>query len=192
VRIIAGEFRGRILASPPGDQTRPVTDRVKQSLFDIIAHRLPGATVYDCFAGPGSFGLESLSRGAVRVTFFESHPQTLKTLRGNIETLGVPGASSVVHTDLFSWMKRVEASPRADVVFLDPPYRYLMEQPDALVRLAEDLRDRHLSSDGLVVFRHDAKDRLDLPALPVADERSYGSMVVKLLSVSAGRRGAIE
>ena len=72
MRIIAGEFRGRKLLPPEGDVTRPITDRVKQSLFDILAPRIDGARVYDCFAGTGSMGLECLSRGAEHATFFEA------------------------------------------------------------------------------------------------------------------------
>ncbi|MDB5305247.1 MAG: rsmD, partial [Phycisphaerales bacterium] len=72
MRIISGEFRGRKLLPPEGDVTRPITDRVKQSLFDILTPLLPDARVYDCFAGTGSMGLESLSRGAAHATFFEA------------------------------------------------------------------------------------------------------------------------
>jgi len=70
MRIIAGEHRGRKLLPPEGDVTRPITDRVKQSLFDILAPRIEGARVYDCFAGTGSMGLECLSRGSSHATFF--------------------------------------------------------------------------------------------------------------------------
>src|SRR5688572_1371831 len=72
VRIIAGEFRGRRLLAPKTDATRPITDRVKQSLFDILAPVIPESVVYDTFAGTGSMGLECLSRGAAGVTFFEA------------------------------------------------------------------------------------------------------------------------
>src|SRR3954464_9310084 len=103
MRIIAGEFRGRKLLPPEGTTTRPVTDRVKQSLFDILSPLLPGARVYDCFAGTGSMGLESLSRGAERAAFFEKDPSALKRLRQNIETLGVTDRSIVIAGDLFKW-----------------------------------------------------------------------------------------
>src|SRR3954467_9617059 len=103
MRIIAGEFRGRRLLPPEGDVTRPSTDRVKQSLFDILAPLLPGARVYDCFAGTGSMGLESLSRGAAHATFFEQHRPALARLRRNITTLGEEAAATVVAQDLFKW-----------------------------------------------------------------------------------------
>src|SRR5215213_11146140 len=97
MRIIAGEFRGRRLLPPEGaDVTRPITDRVKQSLFDILAPDIEGARVLDLFAGTGSMGLESLSRGAAHATFFEADRSAAKRLRRNIDTLKVGAASEVV------------------------------------------------------------------------------------------------
>ena len=89
MRIIAGEFRGRKLLPPQGQQTRPITDRVKQSLFDILAPSIEGAVVFDCFAGTGSLGLEALSRGASRAVFFERDRSAVRLLQENIRALGV-------------------------------------------------------------------------------------------------------
>src|SRR3954447_5924968 len=120
MRIIAGEFRGRRLLAPEGDVTRPITDRVKQSLFDILMPVLPDARVYDCFAGTGSMGLESLSRGAAHVTFFEADRSASGRLRRNIETLAVQDRSQVVTQDLFRWFATMpEPAQRCDVIFLD-------------------------------------------------------------------------
>jgi 16S rRNA (guanine966-N2)-methyltransferase len=182
MRIIAGEFRGRRLLPPEGsDTTRPITDRVKQSLFDILTPRLPGARVYDCFSGTGSMGLESLSRGAAHATFFEADRGALDRLRQNIATLKVQAASTIVSGDLFRWFATTTPARNADLVFLDPPYRFLNEKPDALVNLAERIRAHHLAPDGLVIFRHDAKDVLAFPPLQSKDRREYGGMVVELL-----------
>lgn len=182
MRIIAGEFRGRRLLPPGGEQTRPVTDRVKQSIFDILAPRIEGSIVYDCFAGTGSFGIESLSRGAKHVTFFESHRPTLTLLKKNLATLGVEGRSTIVTSDWFSYLATVPGGGDVDLIFLDPPYRYLNEKPDMLRQAAEKLADRHLAPGGLVCFRHDASDSLTLPSLPVFETREYGSMTVELLA----------
>src|SRR5438105_14038385 len=100
MRIIAGEYRGRRLLAPEGDVTRPITDRVKQSLFDILAPRIEAATVYDCFAGTGSMGLECLSRAAERAIFFEADHSALARLRRNIEALRVADRTRVVAGDL--------------------------------------------------------------------------------------------
>ena len=87
MRIIAGEFRGRRLLPPAGVKTRPITDRVKQSLFDIVSPLIPDAVVYDCYAGTGSMGLESLSRGARLAYFFEADRSAGMLLKKNIEAL---------------------------------------------------------------------------------------------------------
>ena len=182
MRIIAGEFRGRKLLPPEGDVTRPVTDRVKQSLFDILAPVIEGARVYDCFAGTGSMGLESLSRGAAHVTFFESDRPALARLRRNVEALSVGARSTVVSGDLFRWFADARPGERVQVAFLDPPYRFLRERPDELRRLASKLAADHLATDAVVVFRHDARDELALPPLVRRDHREYGGMVLEFLS----------
>jgi 16S rRNA (guanine966-N2)-methyltransferase len=186
MRIIAGEFRSRKILPPASDATRPITDRVKQSLFDILTPRIDGAHVYDCFAGTGSMGLESLSRGAARATFFEADRSAAALLRKNIATLDVARRSTVVDRDLFKWFETAPApkgANRADIIFLDPPYRFLNERPEALRKLAGQLV-AHLAPAGLVVFRHDAKDSFDLPPLREVDRREYGGMMIKLLTAT--------
>jgi 16S rRNA (guanine966-N2)-methyltransferase len=181
MRIIAGEFRGRRLLGPESDTTRPITDRVKQSLFDILAPLIPESRIYDCFSGTGSMGLECLSRGAQHATFFEADRSAGQRLRQNIETLQVANRSQVVAGDLFKWMDRSAPAERADLVFLDPPYRFLRERQDDLRKLAANIVARHLRPDGIVIFRHDAQDLLELPSLPCYDRRDYGGMTIELL-----------
>lgn len=181
MRVIAGEFRGRRLLPPATAATRPVTDRVKQSTFDILAPLLPDAVVYDCFAGTGSMGLECLSRGASHATFFEADRSAVGLLRRNVATLGVAGRSTVVTGDLFRWFAAARPSRPADVVFLDPPYRFLRERPADLLALAAALAEHTLAPGGIVVFRHDAADALALPPLVARDVRPYGSMAVEFL-----------
>lgn len=184
MRIIAGEFRGREMLPPESDATRPVTDRVKQSIFDILTPWLDGATVYDCFAGTGSMGLESLSRGSRFVTFFEADRSALKRLGDNIQTFGLQERSKVIGGDIFKWANAAPApAQRANLIFLDPPYKFLTEQSDALKQLARQLAQNHLSPEGVVIFRHDAQDQLALPGLGQVDVREYGGMSVEFLSV---------
>jgi 16S rRNA (guanine966-N2)-methyltransferase len=185
MRIIAGEFRGRRLLPPQGQQTRPITDRVKQSLFDILAPLLDDVRVYDCFAGTGSMGLECLSRGASHATFFESDRSAIARLKQNIAALGVQDRAQLVAGDLFRWFGSIVPRERADLVFLDPPYRFLIERPEDLRQLARHMAVHHLAPEGLVVFRHGTSDLLDLPPLRSIDRRDYGSMRVELLSASA-------
>ncbi len=183
MRIIAGEHRGRKLLPPEGEQTRPVTDRVKQSVFDMLMPYIEDAIVYDCFSGTGSFGLESLSRGAAHATFFESHKETAKRLKTNIDTIRVADRSTIITTDCFHHLQKARPAMKADLIFLDPPYRYLNEVPTQLQQAALSIAQHHLAKSGLVLFRHDAADKLDLPALRVVDVREYGSMVVEVLGL---------
>ena len=190
MRIIAGEFRSRILLAPKSDATRPITDRAKQSLFDILSPHIEGARVYDCFAGTGSMGLECLSRGAAHATFFESDRSAATLLRKNIASLGVEGRSAVVDSDIFIWFESAGAKERVNLVFLDPPYRFLTERPDALRTLAQRLGS-HLASEGVVVFRHDADYALELPPLHRYDSRNYGGMTLELLSLHEAKGEAV-
>jgi len=186
MRIIAGEFRGRKLLAPEGDVTRPITDRAKQSLFDVLAPLMADAVVYDCFAGTGSMGLECLSRGASHVTFFEADRSALARLHQNLAAVKAADRATVIPGNLFQWFAREASRPqvpplRADLVFLDPPYRFLTQHPDELLQLALHLCHAHLKPDGLVIFRHDAKDQLALPHLRADDVRTYGEMMIELL-----------
>ncbi len=180
MRIIAGEHRGRQLLPPEGDVTRPITVRVKQSLFDILTPRLADANVYDLFAGTGSMGLECLSRGAERSTFFEADRSAVVRLKQNIDLLKVADRSAVVSGDLFLWFDGAKLATNTDLIFLDPPYRFLRERPDDLRRLAAKLAE-HLSPKGIVIFRHDGSDELPLPPLHPVDRREYGGMTIELL-----------
>ncbi|MDP9172960.1 MAG: RsmD family RNA methyltransferase [Planctomycetota bacterium] len=187
MRVIAGEFRGRKLLPPVGDTTRPITDRAKQSIFDVLSPRIESAAVYDCFAGTGSMGLECLSRGAGFVTFFEIDRAAISRLHGNIATLGVKDRSSVIAVDLFKWIKSTPPPPRQiDLIFLDPPYPFLKDHPEDLQRLANTLATQHLATHGLLIFRHDRRDEIDLPGLQAGDCRDYGNMRVEIMNARPG------
>jgi len=145
--------------------------------------------VYDCFAGTGSMGLESLSRGCSFATFFESDASAVSRLGRNISTIGVQDRSRIVRSDLFRWFADPANAPaaerRATIVFLDPPYGFVTERGEELLGLARELTRRHLAPGGLVVFRHDSAVTLGLPPLLPHDSRGYGSMTLDFL-VSAG------
>jgi 16S rRNA (guanine966-N2)-methyltransferase len=125
MRIIAGAWRGRTLASPAGLATRPTGQRMRQAVFDMLMHAswggralLDGARVLDAFAGTGAMGLEALSRGAACATFIDNHPAALAALRANVAACGAGARARVIAADL-------RAPPRGgaqDVIFLDPPY----------------------------------------------------------------------
>ena len=182
MRIIAGEFRGRRLIEPRYDTTRPITDRAKQSLFDVLAPLIPDAVVYDCFCGTGSMGLECLSRGAASATFFDADRTALAGLKQNIATLSVGDRARIVAGDLFKLAPAVDPPAPVELFFLDPPYRYLREKPADLITLCERIAPR-LAEGATVIFRHDLADDLDLPPFRRADRRVYGGMAIDLLTI---------
>lgn len=123
MRIVAGAWRGRALAAPPGTTTRPTSDRVRQAIFDILVHapwggRLDGLKILDAFAGTGAMGLEALSRGAASATFFEKDQAALKSLRANIAACKAEATCRVIAADV---LRPPQGQPH-DLAFLDPPY----------------------------------------------------------------------
>ena len=153
MRIVGGEFRGRVLATPKTDEIRPTTDRTRESLFNIISHSYPealdGARVMDMFAGTGAVGLEALSRGCKQALFVELGVEGRGLLRTNIETLGLTGRAKIFRRDATD-MGQVGTMEPFDFLFADPPYgKGLGEKailsaanggflvPDALVILEE-------------------------------------------------------
>jgi 16S rRNA (guanine(966)-N(2))-methyltransferase RsmD len=174
VRIIAGEFRGRRLLPPADAATRPITDRAKQSLFDVLAPRLDEASVADVFAGTGSMGLESLSRGATSCVFYERHRPALERLRRNIDAVGVAERCKIETGDIY----RMCDVPAVDVAFLDPPYVHLRQRPADVARLIAAWRST-INPGGVVLVRHDAADdRVDLGPGEVS-RRVWGGMTMR-------------
>ena len=122
LRVSGGFLKGRVLAAPPGKHYRPLSGRLKTSWFDYLGASLDGAAVLDLFAGVGVFGLEALSRGAVRVTFVEQDAGLVDALEGNLKALGVSDEARVYREDVFGYFDIARPSTPYDVIFLDPPY----------------------------------------------------------------------
>jgi 16S rRNA (guanine966-N2)-methyltransferase len=185
MRIIAGTKRGTVLVCPRTLETRPITDRIKESLFNVLANYelLAGSVVADLFCGVGSLGLEALSRGAAFVTFVEKSPNIVPSLEQNIAKTGFVSQSKVVKVDAF----HAGAPDRQhDLVFVDPPYATSQETDShsALAALFGVL-ERQVTPRGVVVLRTERKvevpDRLG--AFQVADKRLWGSMAIRLFQV---------
>ncbi len=129
MRIIAGEFRRRLLKSPPdGEITRPIPDRVKESLFGLLRGHCEGANVFDGFAGTGAIGLEAVSRGAKHCVMVEQHPAIAKLLQQNVRTLGVEDRCEVVTGDALGPGALARAPRPLTLAFLDPPYPLVREE----------------------------------------------------------------
>ena len=166
MRIISGKYGGRTLAVPKSTATRPMTDKVRGALFDILGP-IDGMTVLDAYAGSGAIGFEALSRGALRVVAIEIGHQALRAISSNIESLGLGFEYSVEPIKVESWLAHKPAGA-LDLIFAMPPYAAM--DKEILARLAA-----LLAEDGVMVVEYprQAKD-YTVDGLSVIDSRSYG------------------
>ena len=187
MRIISGEARGRTLFAPAGDQTRPTSDKLRGSLFNILNGRVENAEVLDLFGGTGALALEALSRGAARAVIVDSSRAAIDVIRrnaGNVLKDALDERALILKKDYRSAISAVPER-RFDLVFLDPPYRMLDAYDDAVARLD---RAGALAGDAVIVCerRHDAA--IHLPEdFEVYDSRNYGETAVDFVR---RRRGA--
>jgi 16S rRNA (guanine966-N2)-methyltransferase len=180
MRLVAGRFKGRVLAAPEGMTTRPTADRVRESLFNILAHGEPelrGARVADVFAGSGALGLEALSRGAAHVSFFENAPSAQAVIAGNLKKLGCEGEATLIRQDA---LKPPKAPAPCRFLLLDPPYKSGLAGP-ALVALAAQ---GWIAPDARIVVEVAAAEDFvsPLPGFSVVDLRKYGAARLVLLA----------
>jgi 16S rRNA (guanine(966)-N(2))-methyltransferase RsmD len=163
MRIIAGSLRSRTLEAPPGLTTRPTSDRLRETLFNVLAPRIQGAAFLDLYAGSGAVGIEALSRGAARVEFVEQAPKALKALRGNLERLGLSAGFQVHAVAVGAYLRRASEVPkreRYEVVFLDPPWDAAAQYAATLGLLGSSASG--LLADGtLIIAEHRRKERLE-------------------------------
>jgi len=130
MRVIGGEFRSRRLKTIPGLATRPTPDRLRETLFDVLAPRIAGAVFLDAYAGTGAVGIEALSRGAARCIFLESSRKALEVIRENLHALDIEDRARVVAGPVLAALARQPA----DIVFLDPPYEREAEYAEVLAQ----------------------------------------------------------
>jgi 16S rRNA (guanine966-N2)-methyltransferase len=170
MRIIAGRFRSRVLVAPPGLSTRPTSDRLRETLFNVLAPRISGAAFLDLYAGSGAVGIEALSRGAAFVSFVERAPAVVKVLRDNLERLGTSSGFRIHPSSVGAYLRSsVKTGPKAErheVLFLDPPYEAEREYAATLGQLGGSF-SALLALGAVVIAEHRRK-------LPL-DER-YGSL----------------
>ena len=175
MRVIAGIAKGRRLFAVPGDSTRPITDRVKGSLFDILADSIVGAHFLDLFAGTGSVGIEALSRGASRAVFVESNRRALTTLRRNLQATGLGASAVVAQRDVFQYLDQPPCRS-FDIIYVAPPqYKGLWSK--TLLRLDGS---GLLDASGKAIAQIFPKEYGDLPLqqLVLYDRRKYGSTLL--------------
>lgn len=183
VRVIAGIAKGRRLAAPPGDTTRPTSDQVREAIFNVLGSitDLDGATVVDLFAGTGALGIEALSRGAHRCVFVEHDRRALDAIRANLDTTGFTENAQVVRADVARWLTAgTTGDDHYDVAFADPPYRYdgwrTVATVTADLLVAESHRTPDLGQNG----DDGDGDGDNHHAWQILREKRYGSTVVTL------------
>jgi 16S rRNA (guanine(966)-N(2))-methyltransferase RsmD len=185
MRIIAGTKRGMRLLSPKTQVSRPITDRVKESLFSVLyKYDLPdGKVVADLFSGVGSLGLEALSRGAATVTFVEQDQSIIATLKKNIEKSGFVKKSKVIKANAFSVGAPINER-QYDLIFVDPPYACTEDVgPFSPLSSLLDVLNCRIAPDGIVVVRANRSTELleRYGMLQVIDRRQWGTMSVTIL-----------
>ncbi|EOS46727.1 RsmD family RNA methyltransferase [Lachnospiraceae bacterium MD335] len=156
MRVIAGSARRLLLKTPEGMDTRPTTDRIKETLFNMLMPNLPGAVFVDLFSGSGGIGIEALSRGAAKAYFVESSPKAVACITDNVEHTHFTDKAVILKQDVFAAI-RGSIRDTADVVFLDPPYNQEYDK-----RVLELLRDAlFVSEDTLIVVEAALKTEFD-------------------------------
>jgi 16S rRNA (guanine(966)-N(2))-methyltransferase RsmD len=193
MRVVAGEAKGRRLKGPKTEDTRPILDRVKTALFDILSWRVEETTFLDLFAGVGSVGIEALSRGAAAATFVEVDAAVLKILRENLETTRLADRAEVMRADAFAFLESAAAQGRHfDIVYVAPP------QYQGLAAKAVRRLDSHplTQRGGLVIVQVHPRERGELDQLALTtlrryDERRYGSTLLVFYEHALGQRPAV-
>ena len=176
LRVIAGAAKGRKLKMPPGEGTRPVMDRVKEAVFNILADDIVEAAFLDLFAGSGSVGIEALSRGAARATFVESNASAVRTIQANLAVTGLATQARVVRSDVFIYLHN---DPREgfDFIYIAPP-QYHNLWAETLQALDE--RPGWVNPDGAAIVQIDRHEfaELALKHFVLADQRKYGNTLM--------------
>lgn len=175
MRVISGSAKGRKLKSPP-ESTRPITDRVKENLFNILGTDVIDANVLDLFAGAGSVGIEALSRGARHATFVEMNDEALQTIRANLQLTRLAARADVIRANAYKYIKQTPATP-FDVIYVAPPqYKGMWSETLRLL----DARPQFLSESGVVIAQIHPREfqELELESFELDDERKYGSTLL--------------
>jgi 16S rRNA (guanine966-N2)-methyltransferase len=177
MRIIAGRFKGRRLETPTWDGLRPTSDKLRETLFNILAARMDGARVLDLFSGTGAVGLEALSRGAAHVLAIDADRRALALAQRNATTCGATADYTIRSGDVLVELVRLAPPAVFDLIFLDPPYAYT-RVGEVLVAAAP-----HLRFDGLVVLERATRVAPDIPETfeRVRDVRSGESSLTLLV-----------
>ena len=177
MRIIGGKFKGKKILQPKNNQTRPLKDLTKESIFNILNHSnkfkisVENSIVLDLFSGVGSFGLECLSRGARHVTFVENYSGVLSILKNNLNNLNISEKYEIIEEDLISNFPIKKIRQKFNIIFLDPPYK-----EKRLPNIIDDIfQKKILNKNGIIVIhRHKKENDKFSKNFKILDEKKYG------------------
>jgi len=188
MRIIAGTARGRQIFSVSKNlPVKPISDRIKQSLFDIMRPRIPGAIMLDLFSGTGNVSMEALSRGALKAVMVDREPACLKAATRNLQHLGFEDRGKVLKGDLLKdlkWLGAYSGPDKYDIIFMGPPYRDINNVPLSFsgIVLASVAKAQLLAKTGMIVLQHHKNETFDVPAeMEIYREEKYGDTLVHFL-----------
>ncbi|NQT32502.1 MAG: 16S rRNA (guanine(966)-N(2))-methyltransferase RsmD [Candidatus Omnitrophica bacterium] len=179
MRIIAGIHRGRKIKGPPSELARPTKDRIRESVFNIIAPEVPGSTVLDIFAGSGAYGLEALSRGAKSAAFVEKDETCASVLEENVHILALEDQVELIIKDAFDALELMGPGKKQfDLIFADPPYNINVIKKTLIMINHYDI----LNPTGLLIMEHSASE--DIPDIEenvsILKQKTYGNIVVSI------------
>lgn len=183
MRIIAGEYKGRRLDSLEGMDIRPTSDKVRESLFNILGNAVIDSVFLDLFGGTGGVGIEALSRGAKHVVFVDASSKSIKVLKGNLERLNINKNVEVYNTDYTTAISKLHKYGKEfDIIFIDPPYRV------GIAEAALKEIDKHpiIKQSGLIIVEHDSRDEMPerLGRLYKHRTKKYGNTTLSFYSIS--------
>lgn len=166
MRIVGGTYKSRVLLQFKGDDVRPTSDKVRESLFNILQNRIYGSDFLDLFSGTGAMGIEALSRGAKRVVFNDKARESVSLIKKNLEKLGVKENFKVVNFDATTFL--LGSGDKFDIVYIDPPYKSDFGEK------ALEVVGRVLKENGIVVYENERPFAREVNGLVKYDERKYG------------------
>jgi len=181
IRVIGGELKGRKLVTVCGTKTRPTADRVRESIFNILSDRLPGAVALDLYAGTGAMGIEALSRGAESVLFVDDDKAALVALGKNIEACALAARARAIKWNILKNLNAIRSHrPAFNLVFIDPPYDRDMIRPT----LANLGLSRSLEKGARLTIEHSPLEPIpqNLTDFEISDRRRYGNSLVSFLT----------
>ena len=177
MRIISGIFKGKKIFEPKDIKTRPLKDLTKESIFNVLNHsnkfdiKLKNSNILDLFSGVGSFGIESLSRGANSVVFIENYQNALTILKKNAESLKLFEKYKILEKDIYDFNTLSELNEKFEIIFLDPPYK-----DNKIEKLLMNLKEAKILNDnGVIILHRNKKDNSKFPVwINILEEKKYG------------------